>query len=368
LTQGTCIQSGCKVAISGLCMDALPLSGPVGTICPNFRASSAAVEAEEDEGLEVDDEKEEDSSEVEADEEERPARSNEPVMVALPTGEALQVAEIGTITRATPTRVIVIAGEADCGKSTLLACLNESFQRGPYAGFLFAGSSTIVALEKICHLARVSSERTRPDTERTLPAEGVRFLHLSVRREDLSEATRHILISNTSGEIFERLRDLSEEATSIQFLKRADHFVLFLNGEKLADKSHRAEVKANVGQTLRRLIEGGLLGSHSQVDVLVSKWDAIVLSPHQDSEDFVGGIEAMIRERFESQLGRLRFFQVAPRPEPASQLKPGHGLEDLFASWVNESGMVRVRIEGEEAQTSQIRNGRESSRFVWTLK
>jgi hypothetical protein len=345
-------------------MDALPVSGPIGTICPNFRASSAA---EEDEELEVDNE-EKDSSEVEADEEERSARSNEPVMVALPTGEALQVAEIGTITRATPTRVIVIAGEADCGKSTLLACLNESFQRGPYAGFLFAGSSTLVAFEKICHHARVSSERSRPDTERTLLEEGTRFLHLSVRREDLSEAARHILISNTSGEIFKRLRDLSEEATPIQFLKRADHFVLFLNGEKLAHKSYRAEVKVNVGQTLRRLIEEGLLGSQSQVDVLTSKWDAIVSSPHQDSEGFVAGVEATIRKRFEPQLGRLRFFHVAPRPEPASQLKPGHGLEDLFASWVNESGVVCLRVEGEEEQTSQNGNGRESSRFVWTLK
>lgn len=369
-TAGTCILSGCKVIATSTCTNGLPISGSATTVCPNFRPSIDDADEElEDAGEDAPQAETDEEDEEENAEEARTATPPKPIVVALPTGESLSLEQASNITRSVLARMIVIGGENDCGKTTLLACLNESFQRGPYAGFWFAGSSTLVAFEKICHEAKAVSYRSRPKTVRTSVAEGTRFLHLMVRSQDVSEAVRHVLISNTSGEIFKQARNLKQEAQqSLQFLKRADHFVLFLNGEKIARKEARSLVQSNAGLDLRRLIEAGLLDSHSQVDVLISKWDAILLSPEKDSEAFVMSLEKVLTDKFASRLGRLRFFHVAPRPEKGSGLLDGHGLEELFASWVNESGIGRPHIEAESipATVNYGNNGRESSRFVWT--
>lgn len=76
------------------------------------------------------------------------------------------------------------------GKTTLVAALYEKFNEAPFANYLFAGSKTLVAMERRSHLARLTSGALRPDTERTLITDirDTRFLHFCLRSADLGES------------------------------------------------------------------------------------------------------------------------------------------------------------------------------------
>ena len=105
-------------------------------------------------------------------------------LLDLPHGNGLSAAETVAITRRALTSVVLFAGTAGCGKTTLLASLYLLFQRGPFAGYNFAGSDTLVGFEERVSLARTASGRDAPTTPRTRVSE---YLHLRVR---------HILKSN----------------------------------------------------------------------------------------------------------------------------------------------------------------------------
>src|SRR5258708_2931827 len=77
-----------------------------------------------------------------------------PTVITYPEGDKLDGTDALAITWARPTRVVLVAGPANSGKTTLLSCLYERFHFGMFAGFRFAGSKTLVGFEKRCFHAR----------------------------------------------------------------------------------------------------------------------------------------------------------------------------------------------------------------------
>ena len=75
--------------------------------------------------------------------EEEPEQSLE--VVSLSNGRALTQEQANELARSALTRLIVILGESDSGKTTLLAHINERLQRGPLGEMSFAGSRTLPA-------------------------------------------------------------------------------------------------------------------------------------------------------------------------------------------------------------------------------
>ena len=65
-----------------------------------------------------------------------------PTSVALSHGSELTLSEASTHARELTTRVVVLAGPVESGKTTILTSLYESFRKGPVAGHRFAGSAT----------------------------------------------------------------------------------------------------------------------------------------------------------------------------------------------------------------------------------
>ena len=62
-------------------------------------------------------------------------------LINLNLGEDISMAECKHITRSNMTRVIVIAGEVESGKTTLLASIYSQFLKGPYSDYIFALAS-----------------------------------------------------------------------------------------------------------------------------------------------------------------------------------------------------------------------------------
>src|SRR5437763_1629473 len=63
-------------------------------------------------------------------------QQDEAEMVDLPDGLDLTTTTASQIARGRLTRVIVITGDQDSGKTTLVSSLFDRFQEGPFAGYL----------------------------------------------------------------------------------------------------------------------------------------------------------------------------------------------------------------------------------------
>jgi hypothetical protein len=126
-------------------------------------------------------------------------------LVDLPRGEGYRLDSGGAneITTRAPTNVILFAGTAESGKTTLLATLYLLFQKGPFASFSFAGSRTLVGFEQRVHNARLASNLSKPRTERSKVSE---LLHLRVRKEDRSIPAQELLLCDLWGEDTETRR------------------------------------------------------------------------------------------------------------------------------------------------------------------
>jgi len=245
------------------------------------------------------------------------------------------------VTSAAPTRVLVVAGLNDSGKTTLVASVYEAFLRYPaFAGYCFAGSETLLGFERRCHFARLASELPRPDTERTARGEMIALLHLRVRPADLSAPRRDVLLTDVSGEIFRDAKDSDLACGRLEVLRRADRLLVLVDGADLAVRHRRFASYSAARDFLRRASDVGMLDDTALVDVLITKWDIVERLEgveKGEAEDYVAHVERWLRDDLASRFAGMRFAKIAARPDPESALSLCHGVGALFPAWVEES-------------------------------
>lgn len=255
----------------------------------------------------------------------------------LPHGEAMTLSETYRITASKGANLIILAGEVGSGKTTLLSSLFHLYQKGPYAGYLFAGSETLIGFEQICHPARTSSENIIPDTHRTLRGNTKSFLHVSLRDKKLESSSRELLIADLSGEDFTDASNSVEDAKRLMFINRADHFVLLIDGDKISKSTIRLSTKSKAMMLLRTLSDSGILAGNSSVDIIISKWDVVNLRLQEDPthQEFIDKLNKDINDKYRERFAEIRFFNIAARPSVTSADIPlGYGLEEVLPSWI----------------------------------
>jgi hypothetical protein len=260
----------------------------------------------------------------------------------LPSGADLNEDGATSIAASKPVRLVVIAGPVDCGKTTLLTSLYELFQCSPVSGYLFAGSVTLPAFERRCHLSRIVSGAAAPETPRT-PYGEAKYLHLAVSTADPPRTRLELLFTDVSGEAFERARDSTIECQRLGFLKRADHFVMLLDGEKLVREEKRWRVVQDSMTLLQSCLDSGMLGPRSLVTVLYSKYDYLAAAKEKEHcAAFWADAKKRFERRFSSRVGRLQFGEIASRPMQCKTLKFGYGVPELLQDWVASSPRTRA--------------------------
>lgn len=265
-------------------------------------------------------------------------------LIDLHRGEGYPLDGADEITRRSLTNVILFAGTAESGKTTLLASLYLMFQKDrkqPFGGYSFAGSRTLVGFEKRVHLARVTSGLDKPKTERSTVSE---LLHLRVRKHDRSSPSKDLLLCDLWGEDFREARDSVDGCRRLGIVRRADAFVLLVDGAKLAKFDARQQAKVDPLMLLRNTLDCDMLAEEAHVDVLFTKWDILGQSPdREDTEKFATHIQDEVKRRFAHRVGSLAFWQVAAHATEGN-VPIAHGLEDLFRTWVERNtGMARRR-------------------------
>jgi hypothetical protein len=343
---GTCEQEGCKIVSGGTCLEGFADLNS----CPFFRLTTDQAEGRVSNTLTPDF--------VES----STAQLTIPEMIPLPGVNEFTLETASEVTYAALTRLIVIAGEADSGKTTLLASLINKFQKGHPVGYQFAESRTLIGFEKLCHLARLASGGIKPDTERTKPSIEHKLLHLTVRSTETDTFIQDLLLTDISGETFRLAKDYIEECQKLELLRRADRFVLLLDGEKLASPSQREEAYQGGALILRRCLEAGMLDSNSYIDVLFAKYDLI--QPDEkitQTKEFLQRIKNRLRQRYENRVGRLRFFKVVARPDNPS-FSGENQLDEVFSTWVEETPIYNRHYYLEDS--IKLTSDREFDRYL----
>lgn len=260
-------------------------------------------------------------------------QSVEPTRIPLHSGEALTPAEIDQFLLWKPARFVTIVGEFDSGKTTLICCLYDRFLRGSFAGHLFAGSRTLVGLEKKSHHSRIDSGRVAPDTLRTSLSDGLKYFHFSLVSSEDMQARIELMLSDRAGEQYQKARNNSDIVSQLIEVKKAQHVVLLMDGSRIADPVHRSGAMQSVRQTLRAFLDGGALLDASRVQVVTTKVDLLAAVPGKQVLDTqLEQFRTGLRNDFGGRLGELSFWEIAAR-DPHGGFSPAHGVEQLLASW-----------------------------------
>lgn len=246
-------------------------------------------------------------------------------------GHALNIKEANSVTRDVPTRLIILAGEIESGKTTLLAEIYESFQRAPFAGFLFSSSQTLLGFEQRCHLSRVVSGASAPNTSRTQEMDP-ELLHLGIKETGKDGRKTNLLFTDLSGEKFEMIRNSTDECRRLKVLARADHFALLIDGVSVADKKLRQKSYEDCRSLLRSTLDAEMLGVNTYVEIVFTKLD--IFKAKKVEEDFTKMIVGKIGDEFDHKFAGLEFFQIAARPHDINIYPTGYMVDKLLQHWV----------------------------------
>ncbi len=338
-----CTQENCTVATSGLCLDGLRVEE-----CPHYLPTAHAGTTDEPAAEPA----------VSSLEELSPAEPS-PYFVNIPYGDDLDSESARRIMRRARTNLIVLAGDVNSGKTTILAAIYERFVDGPFAGFLFAGSETLVGFERRCHPSRIASEEEKPDTDRT-PRGQTRLVHLRLTKASEPNVTRDILFSDISGEDFESARDSVEFCQQMPILRRADCCLLLVDAERLASMKERRRTAIGAEMLLRSFLDSGMLNQSSSVDVLFTKYDKVFTDANRETvEKYIDAMGEDMARKFGPRLGALEFHRVAARPETSEVLAPAFGLDKVLHGCAER----REKIRTSETE-SYLPSNREFDRFL----
>ncbi|MRX42062.1 hypothetical protein GJU43_22535 [Flavobacterium sp. LC2016-23] len=300
-----CVQAGCNVREDGSCLEGLE-----HLECPHFYWS------EDDEEIEQDIDSETPSVVVK--------NSNK---INVFEGAELSVGEISSITHKYSCGLIVILGDLGCGKTTLLATIFDLFQIGYLKNYLFAGSMTQKGFELRCHLSRMLSGGTKPETERTKTRE-FKILHIGIKSVEHS-FVKHFLLSDISGETIQEARNSSSTMKEqLSIVKLANHIIYIIDGEKLAG-SLRASTIMDSELFIQSALDNNIFTRETILNILISKWDMLENSTSFNLESVLIN---KIKNRFESNLNAINFKKIASRPaqENSSNIDLGFGVEELI--------------------------------------
>jgi len=238
------------------------------------------------------------------------------------SGDAIAEVDLNKITYKYQANLVLLMGEPDSGKTTLIASLFDQFQQGPFADHYFAGSRTQLGFEKRCFLARwIGSGRDEPDTERTKTKE-VHYLHLSMRDQKLNDPIKHLLFADVSGEQFKRIRDRKDEMDQFEIFRRTDHIFCLVDGALLMDEVERHAIKNNLFMLLQRVVESEVYDK-KPLNIIITKYDK--WSEHSDS--IVDFFENPLKKKYGQYIGDV--FYVASR-SISDNIKEGTGLDRIF--------------------------------------
>ena len=257
--------------------------------------------------------------------------------VELPTAGMLTIQEADELLRWRDASVIAIVGERNGGKTTLVAELYERFLRGPFAGYLYSHSLSVLGFERKTFQSRAESGADKPDTPRTSTQDGLRFFHLAVSDEQLMRTD--LLLSERAGEAYREVRDHPSGAREIIEVRKARVVVFVLDGERVADPLRRAEAIASVRHLARAFTDSNAISPQCEIQVVTTKWDLLSAAAMVGAQDALLSFEQQFVATYSPRFFKASTYRVAAR-DPEGLMEAGFGLAPLLQSWLKSPSQI----------------------------
>jgi Double-GTPase 2 len=262
-------------------------------------------------------------------------------MVTLRGATDLDVDKARAISGRSRTPLIILAGEKDVGKTTILTSIYERLQRDNHP-FLFAGSQTLLGFEARCHDSRESSERDDADTSRTAFLEQPVFLHLCLEELDNPGEKVDLLMTDLGGELFMRVANSTLEAQRFAIAYESSVFALVLDGGKLAMLAER-QAHAELGRgVLRSLLTAKMLDAKSDVMLIINKVDCLTT---ESATEFLIHLKDSFDREFGAKFSSFQTHRIAARPDPRGTMDVGgEGMDELLRIWMRKAEVAQKPI------------------------
>ncbi len=284
-----------------------------------------------------------------------------PAFIDLYPGNELTSEDAEAVTLRSPAHLVVFAGAAASGKTTVLASIYERLNEGQFAGLYFAGSRSLLGFEQICYLNRLASGGTRPDTPRTVPSDEAAYYHLALRGAEPGAQRRHVLLSAISGELFRLAKNSREDCERLTFLHRANTIVVLVDGARLAVPAQRTNAQSEASSILESFIDAQMIGSRCRVEFVFSKLDRVVESG-EAAVEFLNATERKLEAKFRGRVPHLAFRRIAARPEVApNERKLNDGLAEAFLAWTT----ANLEEVGAGPPDIPPKDAREFAKYGW---
>jgi hypothetical protein len=250
-------------------------------------------------------------------------------------GEALSVAEADACMLAAPVGrrlgVVALVGVPESGKTTLLSSLYECVRRGLAPDLCFAGSETIRGFEERCHLSRLASMRSSPDTPHT--AMQLRMLHLGILLQCPAERVE-LFMADRRGEQFQDLLDRPNSLGRFPEVKRGHSVAFLLDGDHLVDGGKREGAISKIQRLAMALNQLG--DQPGAVQLVVTKTDKIQGHANESHiRSRVDAVSAKLERMFDDGVRYTLHFVAARKLED-----PTNGLSALLSEWLAPQRIV----------------------------
>jgi len=329
-----CEQDGCPILDDGRCLEGFA----EGEGCPHALRDVAVAATENVPGVSEDEEAADGP-------EESPARgTTAEIHVELGGDDSLTLPQADRLATAYGSFVVLVAGEFQSGKTTLVAELYGGFLRGRYCGWSFAGSDSLYTLDRRYHTTRAKSGLDHPDMPRT-DEEEMRLLDLRVH------GGRRILpfmFSDVRGEFFDNVSQGAAVENEVPLAARSDAVLVLVDGEKVGDRYLRTETLQLTRLLIAGLTEEGGLAPDTPLAIVLAKKDKL------DETDTVWFVDQAQRlQEFAAVRGcaPVEVFLTAARPDESPHAPLG--LDSLF-EWLCEDRAQPLELPPEEAD--QVRS------------
>jgi Double-GTPase 2 len=234
--QFVCSKDACTFAVTGTCLEAI--ENPTEK-CPNLRAISAQA--------------------LPSLSPSRPKSTTESdgIVRRFPTGLEIGLEDASRLMQGGYARLVGILGQANAGKTSLLASLYLNLAARALPPHRFAGSLTLLGFEHRARHLRNWSYGGLPEQivdhtvlgDSRVPA----FLHLSVHSKDYG--TQQLLLPDLPGEWTSQLISNAGTIRKFRFIQRADVVLIVLEAPLFAEHATRHSATTDAVQLIARLAD-----------------------------------------------------------------------------------------------------------------
>jgi hypothetical protein len=308
-----CSQPGCPIAEDGRCLDGFP----DGKGCPNLADDGRAPPTEPE------------LPEAEFSDVVLGPRSEEPPVeeefIELGGDQSLSLLEADEVAARWGARVILLAGEYDFGKTTLVSQLYGQFLKGRFHGSTFAGSRCLMALDRRHQSSRGPGGKPKPGHTTD---EGMRLLDFQVVTREGLRVT--LLLTDIQGEFVRSVIDSAPVSDELPIAARADRVAVLVNGAQVGDPYNRQVAVQRARLLIGSLTEPGGFPSGRPIALVLTKCDLV------SDEGLAWFAEkALELEQFAQSRGSGATTTIVTAAQPDEPPHKPTGL-DLFLEWLLE--------------------------------